>query len=438
VITLTFNPDSTGVKNDTLHIVSNDPDTASFEVALTGNALIPQTNDSLFATTGETRFNPLANDTLDGNLTISAVSDPAIVILDGRTLVIPDGYTGQFTYTINKDGTDTGLAVITVVGTNPAVAPRGYNGVLTDGTGKVSGWAQAKLSKKGSGSIKIVTAGGTATARVSFPTATDLISVSTSLGSLDLDRTLTGTLALSLDGGTFTGVLHAEPPLTNTNGNYHIGLRSIDLATYPGGGYATAAVSRNGGTSIRGLLPDGNPFTASTAVTDNFAIAFFAVNRTGVNPAGVVGGDLTLWTNPSTDITGELVWSKPTQGGNAKGTHLGGVDTILLANGSLFQRGYAYPNGDGTLEVAGGNLVADEDSTPTIVNGSPSVPIGSLLSWSLNRGVGTVSFTVFDPVLNKSVKGTGLYLQKSDEVIGYFPGSTLGGRVRLMPGLPPP
>ncbi|MFD0895906.1 DUF4394 domain-containing protein [Luteolibacter ambystomatis] len=438
VLTLTFNPTSMGIKNDTLHILSNDPDVASFEVALTGNALIPQTNDSLFSTTGETRFNPLANDTLPGDLLISAVSDPAIQIVDGRTLIIPAGYTGQFTYTISVSGTDTGLAVVDVVGSLPSSVPKGYNGVLTDVSDKVKGWAQAKLNKNGVGTIKIVTGNSNTSTRITFPTGSTSINVATALGNLNLDRSLNGVLLFSLNGGTLEGTLHAEPPLTNSTGTHHIALRSIDPVTFPGGGYATAVVTRNGATNLRGLLPDGNPFTAATALTDNFAIAFFTSNITGVTPSGFVGGDLTLWANTDTDVTGELVWSKPPQGGNAKGTHLTGVDTTLTANGSLFFRNVPYANGSTDVELAGGNLAVDETGTVPITNGVPGVPTGSLLTWSINRGAGTFTFTVFDPVLNKAVRGSGLYLQKSDGAIGYFPGSTIGGRVVLSPTPPPP
>ncbi|MGC4016011.1 MAG: DUF4394 domain-containing protein [Luteolibacter sp.] len=436
VLTLAFTPDSPGVKSDTLHILTNDPDLTSFEVALAGTGLIPQENDSLFASTGDTRFNPLANDTLEGDLIISAVSDPAIQIVDGRTLIIPAGYTGQFTYTINSDGTDAGLATVTVVGAFPVSAPRGFNGVLTDLSGKVIGWSQAKLNSKGVGSIKIVAANANTSTRVTFPAGASSINVGTTFGSLNLDRSTAGVLTFSLNGGAVTGTLHAEG-LTNSTGTFHIGLGSIDPTTYPGGGYATATLSRSGAASFRGILPDGNSFTVSTTLTDNKALAFFTTNRTGVNPSGVIGGDLTLWSNVLTDVTGELVWSKPPQAGNAQGTHLGGVDTILLANGSFFKRNSVYPNGSVLVSLAGGNLVADENTITTITNGVPLLP-GSLLSWSLNRGAGTVSFTVFDPVSGKPVRGSGLYLQKSDEFIGYFPGSTEGGRLFVTTKLPPP
>lgn len=441
VVTVTFLPTVPGIQGDTLHIISNDAEIAAFEVNLSGNGLIPQTNDTLNATDGPTRLNPLANDTLPGTLYISSVSDPLIQIENGRTLIIPDGYTGQFTYTVNQDGTDTGTATVTVVPTSAASGPRGYNGVLTDVTGKVIGWGQARLSKKGAGTIRIVTTGSNTSTRVTFPTGSPTVNVATPAGLLMLDRSSSGVIDFSLNGGAVTGTLHSEVPRTNDTGTYHIGLRSVDLATYPGYGYATAAVTGGGTTNLRGLLPDGNSFTASTSLTDNKAIAFYTSNLPSVNPSGGFGGDLTLWANPTTDVTGELVWNKPPQAPNAGGTHLGGVDTVLLANGSLFNRTGLYPSGVGTMELAGGNLLADENTLPVVNNGVPVIPPGSLLSWSISRGNGTFSFTVFDPVLGKSVRGTGLYLQKSDQAVGYFPGSTTGGRVVLDVNtfvLPPP
>lgn len=438
VLTLSFNPAVTGPLSDTLHILSNDPDLASFEIALTGTGSVPQTGDSVSTTNGPTRLNPLANDTLEGDLTITGVSDPSIVI-QGRTLILPSGYTGQFTYTVSN-GTTVGQGVVNATAGVPTLAPKNYNGVLVDITGKVSGWVKASISSKGFGSIRVVTASGTGIGRLRYPIGTTSIATPTALGPITVDRKpggVDGAVAVGIvlkSGVLLTGVLHAEL-IGAAPVSHHLELTSIDPAL-AGGGYGITSVASNASVRIRGALPDGNLFTASSTITDNSAIAFYSALRFGVRPAGVIGGDLTLANNPMTDLSGELVWSKPLQSLGARGTELGGVDTILKANGSLHDTSLPLFSGAANVELAGGNLLADEISTQSITGGVPSVPIGSLLSWKASPNTGTFSFTVNVPSATRPVNGSGVYLQKSNRAVGYFPGSSQGGRVVLSPNVP--
>lgn len=438
VLNLSFNPAVTGPLSDTLHILSNDPDLDSFDIALTGTGAILQNGESVSTTNGATRLNPLVNDTLGGDLTLIAVSDPAIII-QGRTLIIPSGYTGQFTYTVSN-GSVIGQGIVTATAGVPTVTPLHYNGVLTDSTGKVVGWSRAAISSKGLGSIRLTTNIGSGSGRLRFPIGTNLISTPTILGPVTVDRRPDGDFgALSIgivlkSGAVLTGVLHAE--MTSSNpALHHFELASIDPAL-AGGGHGSATVDTRASVRLRGILPDGNIFTASSTVTDNAAIAFYSALRIGVRPSGVIGGDLTLANNPATDLSGELFWSKPPQGPGARGTELGGVDTILQAKGSVYDSSVALFSGMANVELAGGNLPADEISARSSAAGVPSVPIGSLLSWSANPSRGTFTFTVDVPSLAKPVKGSGVYLQKSNRAVGYFPGTTDGGRVVVSPSAP--
>ncbi|OYV04295.1 MAG: hypothetical protein CFE26_17670 [Verrucomicrobiales bacterium VVV1] len=435
VLTVTFNPLSTGNLTDTLRILSDDPDLASFRVALTGTAFIGLTTDAVTTTTGSTRIYPLANDTLSGNLTITSVSDPAIII-QGRALILPSGYAGTFTYTVSN-GTDLARGTVTVTAGTPVYTVRSYNGVLVDATGKVSGWAKASVSATGGGSLRIVSFRGNGNGFVRF-LGGNISTSSTALGLTTLNRSVPGILTVSLalnGGGTLTGVLHTEVATTPA-AVYHVELSSIN-PSLAGGGYATATVSSNGAVRIVGLLPDGNPFTAATNRTDNSAIAFYSAVGVGVTPIGLVGGDLTIADNALTDISGELAWSKPAQNvGRATGTELGGVDTILTVNGSLHDARVPIFSGYATVQLIGGNLLATETNTRLITSGIVPVPTGSLQSWRTNVFAGTFTFTTAVPTLTRFVNGSGVYLQKSNRAVGYFPGTTKGGRVVLIPNAP--
>ena len=438
VVTLTFNPTLTGTLTDTLHILSNDPEIPSFEIALTGKGFAKQLDDFLLSSNGATRLKPLANDPLSGTLTIVAVSDPAIII-DGRTLIIPSNYVGSFTYTISN-GVVLGQSTVTVSANLPSVAPKTFNGVLTDATGKVVGWAKAAVSAKGTGSIRVVVASGGGAAngsgKLAFPVGFNVTSTGTQVGTITVDRQPGGdigvygvSLALT-GGGTLTGLLHAEKT-ADFPVIYHLELASID-PTLAGGGWSIATVTRNASVRILGVLPDGNQFTGTSVLTDNDDLAFyFPIGR---NPSGVVGGELTLGNNVSTDITGEFVWSKPS--GGVKGTERFAVDTVLTANGSLFDRTIPLYTGGASLALTGGNLLLDELNFPSITNGLPdglpAVPIGSVVTWKSKSGVGTFVFNVVQPS-GVRVAGTGIYLQKSSRAFGYFPGPVNGGRVVVTP-----
>jgi hypothetical protein len=442
-LTVSYTPTVGTSATDTLMITSNDTSEPIFDIALTGQGLAAQGDDTVVSGNGPTRFQPLANDTLSGMLTITAVSNNAIQIR-GRTLVIPNGFTGTFTYTVSN-GTTSGQASVTVNAGTPTTAPLSYNGVLTEPGGKVSAWATVTISAKGKGTAKIIyslpTETRTVTAKLTFPVGTTNISVPTKFGTFTVESRPNGVNgAVGMDfaptsGGSVSGLLHANV-LSATAETHNIELASIDPVAFPGGGYAQATISKKGAVKLKGLLPDGNPFSAASTRTDVSSIAFFATTKTKVKPFGVIGGELTLAANPTTDVTGELVWSKPLQIKGGKGTHLGGVDTTLTAKGSRYDKLLLLPVGNGTLKLAGGNLVANESSAVAITGGIPAVPTGSLVTWKgpTKKGTsptGIFSVTVTVPGVAKPVKGSGLYLQKSGRAWGYFPGTTLGGRVEL-------
>jgi len=441
VLTVTFNPTVTSLLlSDVLHIVSNDANLASFEINVNGTAFAKQSDDNLLSTNGPTRLNPLANDPLSGTLTITAVSDP-LIIIDGRTLIIPSNYVGSFTYTVSNGGV-LGQSTVTVSPNSPTIAPKTFNGVLTDATGKVVGWAKAAISAKGTGSIRVVVASGGGAAsgsgKLTFPAGFTVTSTGTQVGTITVDRQPGGDVgvcgvSLALNGGgTLTGILHAEKT-ADFPAVYHLELASID-PTLAGGGWSIATVTRNASVRILGILPDGNQFTGTSVLTDNDTLAFYFPLPASKTPSGVVGGELTLGNNFDTDIIGDFVWSKPS--GGVKGTERFAVDTVLTANGSLFDRTIPLYTGGASLALTGGNLLLDELSFPTITNGLPdglpAVPIGSVVTWKSKSGVGTYVFNVVQPS-GVRVAGTGIYLQKSSRAVGYFPGPVNGGRVVVTP-----
>lgn len=388
----------------------------------------PLVADAVTVATGGARIYPLANDSLGSAAVITSVTNPQVTISpDGRSLLVPAGFTGSFDYS-TLDGSSFGTGTVNTQTGTPATASRVFSGLLYDQSGAIAGWARLNISSGGSATAQVRR--GVDSARASFafgPTVTTANPTST-LGALVVTRESDGTITLGL--GAASGKLRPRPA-TVPAGRHHVALASVDAAI-PGGGFLVVNVNAKGMVKIAGLLPDGRPLTVGVEVADNGSINFYGMESKGVSPAGILGGELVPANLPLTDVTGELAWSKPSQAPGSKGTHLGGVDTVLVANGCLYN-GVLIPDGAGTLSLSGGNLLADENNSVTISLGKPSVPTGSLRAWaSVKASTGRFTPKVLLPGGTRPVVGSGVYLPKSRSAWGYFPGTTVGGRVELI------
>jgi hypothetical protein len=393
------------------------------------DAPIALTDDSVTVTTGTARINPLANDSLQATANIVFVSDPAIII-DGRTLIIPEGFTGSFFYEVSG-GTTVGRGNVTVVAGTPAIEPQTFAGLLFNADGEIVGWASTKISASGVASVQLRGGAQAVRTRVTFPPDVNVAGRITGFGNLTLVRNSNGTVNVSLAslGGYISGTLRAAQGEA-TSAKHHIALASID-AGIPGGGFAIVNVSRRGTVRIRGTLPDGLPFSAATILCDNGSFAFFTVVAKGARPPGVLGGELITAGLLATDVTGELSYAKPKQT-RSRGLHLDGLETILAANGSLYSGQDALLEGAGTLQLIGGDLASDESHSVTIAAGVPTVPTGALKAWTgVTQRTGTFTTKITVPSIARPVTGRGVYLPKSDRAWGWFPGNTVGGRIEL-------
>ncbi len=385
---------------------------------------------------------PLANDA-NPHTTIVSVSNPEVLITgDGRTLTMQPGFQGTFQYTTAAGTT---ASVTATGGFLPAIVSQ-YNGLLYDeNSGKVAGWAVATFNARGFVTTKAIVGGAVASKSWNHSLWGNAPS---RLGEIFIQYLDDGTLGYSIhrpDGSSsfhfISGRLRpirpvqlllqpgqVAPPSPTRSYKYHAALASIDPAI-PGGGLLVATVSKKERVAMKGLLPDGRPFTSGSGVSENGTIAFYA--RPATKPASTVAGEVVFANLPATDFTGELSWFKPEQSPHAHGLHLGGVDTILTANGSFY--GSTLPTGtSGTLRLSGGDLTADESSTVPIVAGKPAFPVGSLVSWGrVDPATGKFTPKVRIPGLPRPVTGTGLYLPKSHTAWAFFPGTTIGGRIAL-------
>ncbi len=421
--TVRFSSAIAGAKSATLSIPNNDTDEAPFTIKLTAfvrDAASIGLDDAVTVTGGTTRVYPLANDlSAGGVLSIVSVSDPRIVI-DGRALIIPDGFTGVVGYTVS-DGTTTGNASVNVIGREVLDPASKWEGLLYDGAGNIAGSMAASRSARGAftGNLRVGTAGKGVAFRLTDGTAT----VSNALGTLTITEETNGQLSVSLAAtNAVTGVLRLGNP-DAAKSQYNVALAAIDAAI-PGGSFATASVKTNGAVSIVGRLPDGRKFTAKSLLADNGDFPLYAVVAK-TNPKAIIAGELVQSDLLKTDVTGELQWTMAAQ---RAGIHSAGVDTALTANGCIYMPGELPADGPGTLTLSGGDIAGSSAAT-TITIGKPTLtPLVPF--WKANARAGAFTFKVKDPT-QRAASGNGIYLPKSDTAWGFFPGSTVGGRVVL-------
>lgn len=425
-LTIKYHPPLAGIANDTLRILNNDAATAFFDIALTGESYIPLSDDSAITTVGTTRVYVLANDGVNGSVGIDSVSEPSIQI-DGRSLIIPAGYSGTFTYFTSHGG----RATVTVAAKPAVVDPKMFNGLLRNSGNGVVGFAKATFSAANVATIQLIGDTVKVNAKATFSTGSTTASVATSLGYLTLTKNLDGTVSLDLIalGGNVSGTLQ---PLTSTAApaKHHIAIRSLH-SNFSGGAFATATISKKAGVAIVGILPDGVPFKAAAGLQDNGSFVFYSL-ATKAKPAASIAGDFTVATLPGTDVTGGLSWYKLPQLPTVKGLHLGGADILLEASGCISDGTVPLPDGPGTLLLDGGNLAVSELLAATVSAGIPTVATSTLKSWTANAKKGTFAVKVFVPGITKPVAGKGLYLPKSGSAWGFFPGTTEGGRIELV------
>jgi hypothetical protein len=410
--------------------------TASATVTVNTSAGLTLADDAITVTGLPATLYPLANDSTanPGPLSLTAVSDPAVTIA-GRALLIPPG-TADFTYSAT-DGIASATAQVRVLTRPAAPSPTRFNGLLHDGQGAVAGWAKITVvATRGFATAQVRTVAGNGSVKFSFPAGRTTGSGPTKIGVVAITLNSDGTADLTLTPAPdLSGLSALSGHLRPVRGagpaeRLHVALASIDAAI-PGGGFAVVTVKSTGGVNLTGTLPDGRPFSAATEVSDNGTLALFAVENKAVLPAGRIAGALTHADLEATDVTGEFEWVKPPQTVGARGQHLGGVDTVLTANGSLYT-GLLPPDGSALLTLSGANLPATESSSVLVTGGIPTLPAGSLVGWAgVRPTIGKFSIRVKAPGATRPVAGVGLYLPKSHSAWGYFPGLTEGGRLQL-------
>ena len=378
-------------------------------------------DDAVATTTGEATLYPLANDVdPDGSiLTITAVSEPSVVI-DGRALVIPTGYTGTFSYTLS-DGISSDTADVVVTAIPTVVGVKRFTGLLYNSTGKIVG--RAVMSRSATG-VNIFSLRIGSTSGIQVFTGTSITGLSTAAGlvdvSLGLDNRVTVSMATGVNGNLRPSVNSA------TATRHNVAVDAVNPGI-PGGGFGKVTITSGGLARLAIKMPDGRGLLAQSDVCDNGSITFYARQNVSA-PAAFVGGEFILANLTKTDITGEMEWVKPPQ---ATGLNRAGVNTVVVLNGCVNTGVFGIPDGPAVVTLSGGNFPSPVTINSTIVAGRVTPVLPTIVGWSAQTLGPTFRNTTMQPGFVRPTLGTGIFFPKSQTAVGFFRGTTLGGKIEV-------
>jgi hypothetical protein len=229
------------------------------------------------------------------------------------------------------------------------------------------------------------------------------------------------------DRGNYTGVFLAQPA---PNGG-------LNADQFPqGDGWTVLKVAPNGGVKMRGRFADGTKFAYACALNAANTLPFYVPLS---KATGAVAGRLTFNTTASTQIesTG-LVWFRPPQ---AQPPYLAGwPNGIALgfdgASRNIQTERNAFPIGNATLSLTGGNLVAPGLMKNLSVAAKNKISVIDRAADQMRvtmKSSGEWSAAFVHPANGKRTSVSGVVLRHRNEARGFFVGQTESGHALIEP-----
>jgi len=323
-------------------------------------------------------------------------------------------------------GTYTGLFYDQASG--PSLSSAGSFTITTTTKGKFSGKFQI-------GAVKFAVSGqldSSGTAVLNIPQRH--ISGQLQIDPNDLDR-VTGVLS----DGSFNAQLDGDRVVFSVYGNsasqagqYTAVIpNSSDPGSSPGGdSYGIVTVDRLGHTKLSGALADGTKFSQAATLSKDGRWPLYASLYGG---RGFIFGWISFSDNGSADLSGTVVWGRPTLA-TAK-VYPQGFNYEANLYGSRYRR--PVPGGrileltDANVLFHGGGL---DDLSDQITIGTNSRVINlseNQLSLSFSSGNGLFRGSVRPPGGRQSIAFNGVVFQKQNTAYGYFLGLGESGYVTI-------
>lgn len=254
-----------------------------------------------------------------------------------------------------------------------------------------------------------------------------------------LEGELRATVTDSVSAFTSVGTLVLQPLYTVKNPAPQTGVYTVvldprkTLGTGPVvGGVASVNVSALGTVTLAGALPDGTTLSSNARLQSDGSVGVYDGLYSEVFPtAGYIAGTLTFDPKGGESaVVGGVEWNKPKQ---ARGLWAAGFTQTLGVSGSV----YKVP-GAKELALATPSLsfsATDSAAIPvTLKTGNmffvtPNKT--STLVLSLNKSTGVVTGSLTDLNTKKKRTLTGVVLQATGEVSGFYPKDTDAGEWSL-------
>ena len=229
------------------------------------------------------------------------------------------------------------------------------------------------------------------------------------------------------DDGNYTGIFQAQPA---PNGG-------LNADQFPqGDGWTTLRVVSSGAVLLRGQFADGSPFAYASALDAFNHFPFYAPLY---HAKGAVVGQLMFNTTSETRIgTSDLTWMRPAQGGPL---YPGGwpAGIALGFDGAARNRlsePNAFPLGNATLTLTGGNLAAGGFTKSILVGDKNHVTVpapGADKTQITLRPTGQWLGHFVHPITGKSTSLEGVILRNRAQGAGFFLGTNESGHAAILP-----
>jgi len=235
----------------------------------------------------------------------------------------------------------------------------------------------------------------------------------------------------------YRSVFHASlNPATNHAGKYTMAFSGGATGGPSGNGHGAVTVSTAGSVQFKGTLADGSAAAHKVPLASNGQWPLYVLLYKG---KGSIFGWLTLADAEGSDVSGQLLWTKPA--GVAGVYHPSGFVTELGTKGSRYEvpaPGTRVLNvSNGVVRLTGGNLSegTTDDMVLTELNkfiAGPTVTNRLALKVTTSSGLMSGSFTHPQTLKKSTIKG--VVLQKQNAGSGFFLGTNQSGAVFF--GLP--
>ena len=200
-----------------------------------------------------------------------------------------------------------------------------------------------------------------------------------------------------------------------------------------GNGSGTITIDSFGNVGIAGSLADKSAFSLGTLLCDD---GTFPVHDSLYNGKGIIQGWLGLTNSSNADVTGDLLWEKPSYAGRTF-YPAGFTNDVPVVGSRYVATNPALNWTNGVVVFQGGNLSAPFTNSILLdARGRVANLSDNKLELKIQSGSGRFSGSTKAPLTGVRISFSGVILQKDNVGFGFFPDAPLSGQALIGPAAP--